>query len=92
MKHLQYICLGLLMGLGVCLAMGFTDEGREGRYQIESGKILVYSPTSGRDINKEYLIKIDTKTGKVYKHIEVKGDQGSSDRWVDITGSTVKKK
>ena len=80
------------MGLGVCLATGFTDEGREGRYQIESGKILVYSPTSGRDINKEYLIKIDTKTGKVYKHIEVKGDQGSSDRWVDITGSTVQKK
>ena len=80
------------MGLGVCLATGFTDEGREGRYQIESGKILVYSPTSGRDINKEYLIKIDTKTGKVYKHIEVKGDQGSSARWVDITGSTVKKK
>tara|TARA_B100000579_G_C22382702_1_gene643549 strand:+ start:110 stop:352 length:243 start_codon:yes stop_codon:yes gene_type:complete len=80
------------MGLGVCLATGFTDEGREGRYQIESGKILVYSPTSGRDINKEYLIKIDTKTGKVYKHIEVKGDQGSSDRWVDITGSAVKKK
>ncbi len=57
------------MGLGVCLATGFTDEGREGRYQIESGKILVYSPTSGRDINKEYLIKIDTKKGKVYKNI-----------------------
>ena len=52
MNHIQYICLGLVMGFGVCLATGFTDEGREGRYQIESGKILVYSPTSGRDINK----------------------------------------
>ena len=80
MNHLQYICLGLLMGLGVCLATGFTDEGREGRYQIESGKILVYSPTSGRDINKEYLIKIDTKTGKVYNTCLVFGPDGSTSR------------
>ena len=92
MKDMKTFLLGLALGAGICLFSGFDEEGQEGRYQLEAGKVLIYSQETGREASKEYVFKIDTKTGEVYKHVEVKSGRESSDRWVDITGQVVRKK
>ena len=92
MKEMKNFILGLGMGIGIFVLSGFNDEGREGRYQLEAGKVLIYSPDTGRETAKEYLFKIDTKTGNVYKHVEVKSGRESSDRWIDVTGLALRKK
>ena len=65
MKDMKTFLLGLGLGAGICLFSGFDEEGQEGRYQLEAGKVLIYSQETGREASKEYVFKIDTKTGEV---------------------------
>ena len=80
------LLIGLALGLVVTLTTAFDDEGQEGRYQLEASKILQYNTESGKEVVKDHLVKIDTKTGKVYKHVHLRTGANSTERWIDITG------
>ena len=81
------LLLGLALGLVALLTTAFDDKGQEGRYQLEAAKIYQYDSESGKEIIKDHLVKIDTKTGKVYKHVQLRPGANFSHRWLDITGS-----
>lgn len=90
MPELKSLLIGLALGLVVTLTTAFDDEGQEGRYQLEGAKILQYDQDSGKEIIKDYLVKIDTKTGKVYKHVQLRSGANFTERWLDITGKVYK--
>ncbi len=81
------LLLGLVLGLVALLTTAFDDEGKEGRYQLEAAKIYQYDSETGKEDTKDHLVKIDTKTGKVYKHVQFRSGGNFSHRWLDITGS-----
>ena len=81
------LLLGLALGLVALLTTAFDDKGQEGRYQLEAAKIYQYDSESGKEITKDHLVKIDTKTGKVYMHTQIlAAGAPPTDKWMDITG------
>ncbi|MFP6855133.1 MAG: hypothetical protein VB980_05060 [Opitutales bacterium] len=86
MPEPKSLLIGIALGLIVTLTTAFDDEGKEGRYQLESSKIYQYDAESAKETTKEHLVKIDTKTGKVYKHVQFRSGGDFSHRWLDITG------
>ena len=86
MPDTKSLIIGLALGLVVTLTTAFDKEGQEGRYQLEASKIMQYDSVSGKEVIKDHLVKIDTKTGKVYKHVHIRSGANSTERWIDITG------
>ena len=86
MPEFKSLLIGLALGVVVTLTTAFDEEGQEGRYQLEGTKILQYDQESGNEIIKEYLVKIDTKTGKGWKHVQLRNGAKFSERWIDISG------
>ena len=86
MPEPKSLLIGLALGLVATLTTAFDEEGQEGRYQLEAAKIYQYEEESGKELTKDHLVKIDTKTGKVYKHVQFRAGGSFSHRWLDITG------
>ena len=87
MLNTKSLLVGLVLGLVVTLTMGFEDEGQEGRYQVEGANISFYNSQTGKWHQKSHLVKLDSKTGKVYMHSQtLTAGSPPTDTWTDITG------
>ncbi|MBL63283.1 MAG: hypothetical protein CMI30_07715 [Opitutae bacterium] len=87
MLNWKSLLIGLALGLVVTLTMGFDDEGQEGRYQLEGADVYFLNSQSGKGFEQAHLVKIDTKTGKVYMHTQIlAAGAPPTDKWMDITG------
>ena len=85
MLNIKSLLVGLVLGLVVTLTMGFEEEGQEGRYQLEGANIAFYNSQNGKWHEKSHLVKIDTKTGKVYMHSQtLTAGAHPADKWTDI--------
>ena len=86
MPESKSLLIGLALGIVLTLTTAFEEEGQEGRYQVEGAKILQFDQESQKEVTKDYLVKLDTKTGKVWKHVQLRSGTNFTERWIDITG------
>ena len=87
MLNIKSLLAGLVLGLVVTLTMGFEEEGQEGRYQLEGANVSFFNSQSGKWFEQGHIVKIDTKTGKVYMHSQIlAANAPPTDKWMDITG------